>query len=526
MKYHYYLSVLLFSLCFGKTFSQSPNWAEDIAPIFYNKCAKCHNPNGVAPFSLITYQDGYINRQMIKYVVSNRFMPPWPPDPTYRHFADERLLTDQEINAIAQWADDGGPQGNPSLAPPPPVFNAGGEIVSPDFTGQIPTYTINTTIDLYRCFVIPTSFGTDRYITEMEIIPGNRGAVHHVLVFQDPTNTPVILDNNDPGPGYTNYGGTGSNQSELIGAWVPGQGVYKFPSGMGVKLTPGANIVLQVHYPGGISGELDSTQIRLKLTTTPLRQVYFNPPLNHYLTITNGPLIIPANTTRTFYEEYTVPYSVSVLGVAPHMHLIGREIKSWGITPSNDTIPLINIPEWQFNWQGVYNFRNVLKIPAGTTIYAEATYDNTSSNPFNPNNPPQTVFVGEGTTDEMMLVYFSYLLYFPGDENIVIDSSAIVHVGIENQEAPLIAVTPQLYDPVPNPAQENVKVSFYLPAKGDITFTVTDINGRVVSIPYQNYTCMPGINFMQLQVSDMPSGIYFLTLQYGNTVRVKRLVKS
>lgn len=521
-KFLFFLGIGM-SAGFLKAEAQNLTWSQDIAPILYTNCTKCHNPNGSAPFSLIQYADAYNNRLNIQYMVSNRLMPPWPPDPTYRHFAQERLLSQTDMDKISDWVNQNAPQGDPNLAPPPPSYPAGGDMTSPDFTGQIPTYTVNTSADLYRCFVLPTGISSDKYITEIELIPGNRPIVHHVLIFKDNTNTPNNLDAADPDPGYTNYGGTGSNASTLIGAWVPGQGVYKLPAGMGIKMTPSDKIVLQIHYPGGITNELDSSEIKLKWTNSPQREVSFAPPLNHF-GLDNGPLLILANQTKTFTAQYTVPLAVSVLSVAPHMHLIGRKIKSWGITTSNDTIPLINIKDWNFNWQGSYNFRNVLKIPAGTVLHSEATYDNTAANPFNPNNPPQAVFLGEGTEDEMMLIYFAYTLYFNGDENIVIDSSEVINVGIDEPGTELIAVTPQLYDPVPNPATDQVKVTFYLPGNESINIRLLDINGRVISAPIQNQSFMAGINFLTLPLQDLSKGLYFIQLDDGKTQRSKKLI--
>lgn len=106
--------------------------------------------------------------------------------------------------------------------------------------------------------------------------------------------------------------------------------------------------------------------------------------------------------------------NVTVLDVAPHMHLIGQFCKGMGRSSANVTIPLIDIPEWDFHWQGFYDFRRPLRIPAGSTIHGEIFYDNTGRMPTSTSNPPQLVTAGEATTDEMMLIYFSYTLYGRG----------------------------------------------------------------------------------------------------------------
>jgi hypothetical protein len=150
------------------------------------------------------------------------------------------------------------------------------------------------------------------------------------------------------------------------------------------------------------------------------------PILNHGSALVNGPLSIPANTTKTFRAEYTLPVGVTVLGVLPHMHLVGKSIKAYALKPGGDTVHLVNIPEWDFHWQMYYRFQKPIYLPPGTKGVAIASYDNTTANPNNPNNPPQNVTLGEGTGDEMMLVYFNFTTQgaSPLDTNTVIDTAS------------------------------------------------------------------------------------------------------
>ncbi len=513
--------LLLLLAISSKIITAQVTWSANVASIIYTKCSNCHNANGIAPFELMSYQDAVQNATDIKDQVTNRTMPPWPPDPAYSHLAHERILTQQEIDAIANWVDNGMIRGNIALEPPPPVFSSSSEITSPDLILNAPVYAVNTTNDDYRCFVIPTNLLTDKYITAMEAIPGNRNVVHHILIYSDNTNVPATLDAADPGPGYTNFGGTGSSASKLIGVWVPGQSAYYSPTGMGIKLPANSNVILQIHYPGGISGQTDSTKLLLKLTSTFQREISIDAPLEH-LNLDNGPLIIPANTSKTFNAHYVVPYDLSVLGVGPHMHLIGTSILSYGVTPSGDTIPFFNVPHWDFHWQGVYSFPKVLKIPAGTILYSEAHYNNTTANPSNPNNPPQWVFLGESTTDEMMLVYFAYTLYLPGDENIIIDSTQIIN-NVQDVNGSLIS-TIQLYDPTPNPANDKVTFQYFLPQSGNVIISIVDISGKVIK--KENFEVKNGLVTSQIQINDLLEGIYFLNLEAGGIIRSKRILKK
>jgi hypothetical protein len=486
--------------------SQIATWNNNIACILYTRCTSCHNDGGIAPFSLMTYGDATAAAFGMQHAVNTGSMPPWPPDPNYRSFAHERVLTQQEIDLINNWVNNGMPEGN-GVPPMPPVYTSNEEIASPDLVITMPNFTVSTVgNDVYRCFVIPSGLLQDRYIKEIEVVPGNREAVHHVLVYQDVSNTPAMLDAADPGPGYTSFGGTGSNTSVLINGWVPGQRKKVYPGSMGVKIPAGANIVMQVHYPATANGQQDQTNVNIKYTSGTVREVAIAAPL-HHSALNEGPLIIPANQTRTFTANYQVPAAnITILDVAPHMHLIGKSIKAWAVTPLGVNIPLIDIPEWNFHWQGFYDFRQPLRIPAGSMLYSTATYDNTTANPNNPNSPPQMVTVGEATDDEMMLVYFSYTIHFPGDENIVIDTSTTVQTH-NNCDFSVVGLSdasvPDAFGTWPNPTDGLVQLG--LPTGFDGIIRVTDIAGRMVM--------SERLMGRAVDLSDLVNGLYHLTIE-------------
>jgi Secretion system C-terminal sorting domain/Copper type II ascorbate-dependent monooxygenase, N-terminal domain/Copper type II ascorbate-dependent monooxygenase, C-terminal domain len=511
----------LFITLIATQVSAQIDWSTRVANIIYSNCSSCHNPNGIAPFSLMSYTDATDNASDILDAVQDHSMPPWPPDPSYNRLAHERVLTDQEIADIADWVNNGTLLGDTALEPDPPVFSSTGEISSPDLVLSAPVYTVNTTDDLYRCFVIPTGLSTQQYINGLEAIPGDRSIVHHILVYSDTSATPVQLDAADPDPGYTNFGGTGSNTSQLIGIWVPGQSAYFTPTGMGIKLLPNANVILQVHYPGGISNRVDSTKINLKLSSNLQREIAIDAPLNHYF-LDNGPLILPPNQTRTFNAHYDLAYDISTLAVGPHMHLLGRSVRAYAVTPLNDTIPFIDIPEWDFHWQGLYSFPRVLKVPAGSTLYSSAFYDNTTANPENPNDPPAWVFLGEGTADEMMLIYFSYTLYFPGDENIIIDST--VTTGINQPITSSVISTCQLYDPAPNPAVDKITIQYFIPSLSKHQLELFDVTGKLCKV--LRTSTEQGLITLQFDIGDLPSGNYILKLSSDGIQRTKKIIRQ
>lgn len=522
-----YKPLLAFSLAFfslNHISAQTSVWSTDVAPILYNNCASCHRSGGIAPFSLLSYTEATAMGPSIKADVEARRMPPWPPDPAYSRLAHEKLLSSQEIKKISDWVNGGMPQGNPNLAPPVPTFSNKGDLPgTPDLISKIPSYTSTASNgDVYQCFVIPSGISTSKFISSFEAIPGNRAMVHHVLVFADTTGTCAHLDAASPGPGYANFGGVGTSSAILLGAWVPGSAPVKYPAGFGVRLPPNADIVVQIHYPAGTAGLSDSTEVHFYFAPSgPIRSLSIAPALNHNLNLQNGPLFIPAGQTKSFTERLDLPSFIdySLLGMAPHMHLLGQNISSFGVTPTGDTQKYIRINEWDFHWQGFYMFKKIKKVVGGTSLYANAFYDNTANNPENPNNPPKDVSLGEATTDEMMLVYAVYTLYQPGDENIVIDSTDPLGVAPAQYYH-----GQQLLDLSPVPASGQFVLKCFFEQQDRASIDIINMEGRVIKRLMANEVVAPGYHALAYSVGDLPSGLYQVKLKTGERTFTGKLL--
>lgn len=475
----------------------------------YSHCTSCHHEGGIGGFSLVNYEEAYPYRHAIKFAVEEKRMPPWPADPDYSEFAHQRVLSDKEIEVLVDWVDDGAPIGNATEIPTAPDYTNGAVIQWPDFMGQMDEYTskaVNN--DEYRCFVIPTNFSEDKVVSGIEIIPGNAEIVHHVLLFQDRSGKPEQLDAAQSGPGYASFGGTGSNASKLMAGWVPGNDPAFFPKGMGIKLEKGTSLVMQLHYPAGSSGAQDQTEVRLKFSEpTDFREVLIDPILNHY-ELNEGSLFIPANTTKKFTQNVQLNTHYTLLSVLPHMHLLGKSVNV-NASNKNDTLKIIDIPQWDFHWQSTYLFPNPVKLPSGYSLNVEAVYDNTADNPENPNDPPNDVHLGEGTTDEMMLVYFYYTPYRSGDEDI--DQTNLKDVVLSGSEGVLNA-TPPTY---PNPAKAGDLI-FIGHQEPSASTTLYDIKGQAL-VQSQNsaYLHLP---------SGLPPGIYVLRTEAKGRARSEKLV--
>lgn len=502
---------LLLSLIFTAIFTSAHNdntWSDTVANVMYSKCTSCHHEGGIGGFSLVNYEEAYPFRFAIKFSVEEKRMPPWPANPDYREFAHQRVLSEKEIEVIVDWVEDGAPIGDATAIPEPPTYDNEALIKNADFVGQMEEYeSTATNDDEYRCFVIPTNFNEDKVVSGIEVIPSNAEIVHHVLLFQDDSGRPEQLDARDEGIGYAGFGGTGSNASTLMAGWVPGNAPAFFPKGMGIMLKKGTSLVMQVHYPAGSKGQKDQTEVRLKFSKeSNTREVKIAPILNHNQ-LNEGELFIPANTTKTFTQNFRLNTNYSLLSVLPHMHLIGESI-TVNATKDGDTINVVDIPKWDFHWQGTYVFPKLLKASAGYSLNVEATYNNTDSNPNNPNDPPLDVEEGEATGDEMMLVYFYYTTYRVGDEDI--DQTNLQDEILSTPEE-IIANGWEFY---PNPVKkgDNIKIDGF---NDGTQVSLLNLNGQVLSKSTNQNLSTPQL---------VPSGIYLIRIESEHKTQMKKIV--
>lgn len=503
MKKYVLLSFILLNcmVIYGQT------WSGSVANIIYKNCTSCHHSGGAGPFSMMSYNQTYNNRNSIKSAVASQTMPPWPPDVNYSKHAFIRALSSNDMETIINWVNSGAPSGDLNKAPSAPYYDNLGFIKNPELVISTPNYTVTATEDEYRCFPDSTQLNKDMWLTALECLPGNPEIVHHVLIFRDGGTKSYALDKKEPGAGYVCFGGAGTSDAQLVAAWVPGSAPFVLPKGFGIKIPAHSNIIIQVHYPAGANGKSDQTKVKMQLTSVPQREAYLVPALNHELNVTNGPLYIPANTKKTFNEKLVFPLNASLIGVAPHMHLIGTSIRTWAVGPDGKEIPLISIPRWDFHWQGIYQFPKILKIPGGSTLLSEATYDNTSNNHHNPNFPPKDISVGEATTDEMMLTYFLFSLYAPGDENIVIDSGQFkITTPVKQIELKQRSVT---ITPNPVEYQHNAELHITSDINDKVKLSIFDLQGRMIQRSEYNFP-VAGQQSIPILSDKLNAGIYLV----------------
>lgn len=384
---------------------QSPTFSNEVVRIFQQHCQNCHREGDIAPFPLVTFADAKPRASLIKFMTETKQMPPWKPAEGCGDFKDERRLTDAEIATIGKWVEAGAPEGNRADLPPHREFPTDWILGEPDLVlANAEPYTPPPGTDTYRCFTIPTNTTTMKYVKAIDTHPGDRETVHHVLSFIDTTGASVALDEQDPGPGYTCFGGPGFNLPGTLGGWAPGSRPLELPPGTGFELPANSRIVLQVHYhPHHGDPEPDQTQFAVYYADEKPAKIMRIVP------IVNSTFTIPPNDPNYRVEAelpIRVPFPLKLWFIAPHMHLLGRKMRV-EMTPLNSDQPqcLIDIPDWDFNWQGAYAYQNPIDIPTGARLSLTAYYDNSTNNPKNPNNPPKPVSWGEATTDEMCLAF-------------------------------------------------------------------------------------------------------------------------
>jgi len=390
------------------TSASSPTFNKDIAPILYQNCAICHRAGEVAPFPLLTYQDASKRAKLLATVTERRYMPPWKAEHGYGEFANERRLTDEQIAKIRSWADAGAPEGNPADKTAAPVFADGWLGGQPDKVLTLPSkYSLAADgPDQFQCFVVPMNLDRDAYVSGLEFRPENRRIVHHVLVFLDPNNAARSMANSEGQ--YPCFGGP-KFQGALIGGWAPGS-VPLADSEPGLRPIPkNSDLVIQIHYHPSGKPEVDRSSLGLRLTDRPGSRgrtalILFNRRLD----------IAPGDAHHVVKASLVMPKDVQLFGIAPHAHYLGKEMKIAAYLPDGSEKPLIWIKDWDFNWQGAYQYAKPVALPKGTRIEMEYVYDNSEKNPRNPAHPPVRVKWGEQTTDEMAVAFLSVNL--PPDE--------------------------------------------------------------------------------------------------------------
>jgi hypothetical protein len=401
-----------------------PTFSSDVAPILYKNCATCHRPGEIAPMSLLTYEQTRPWAKSIKEKVALGQMPPWHATQASGIFSNDRRLTDAEKNTLVRWASNGAPQGNPKDLPPVPQFTDGWEIGQPDqiFTME-KAYEVpaSGTID-YQYVNIATNLPEDKWIQAIEVRPGVRRAVHHVLVFAKEAGAaprPAAFAVLIPKPLVHPPGGPAGEPSGndpdhlkpapnvspgiLIATTAPGTNAMTFAPGRAIRIRAGTTLVLQIHYTAYGTAASDMTRVGVIYAKEPPRQEI------RTSAFMNGTLKLPAGSPDTEVDSAIQFLEDShITAIFPHTHLRGKSWEYHMVYPDGRSEVVLTVPKYDFNWQTYYVFTEPLAAPKGSRLEAFAHYDNSTENKWNP-DPTVEVHWGEQTWQEMQ---YSGLTYF------------------------------------------------------------------------------------------------------------------
>jgi hypothetical protein len=386
----------------GVGLAAEPTFYKDVLPILQSRCQECHRPGELGPMPLQTYKQARPYAASIKEQVLQRQMPPWDADPKVGHFANDRSLTQAEIDTLSAWATTGAKEGKAADAPAPRKFLDGWNIEKPDLVIQTPKpihVPAAGSVD-YQYVVIPTGFTEDKWVRMAEVRPTVRGVVHHAVVFVREPGNKWLRGEAEPGvpfstPDGARRGDTGGLGSDVLLAYTPGMIPEVWGENQARLIPAGSDLVVQMHYtPNGKEVD-DQTTIGLVFAKTP--------PKEHILSVfvsTTNFEIPPGAANYEVVSRYTFRNPAVITQLFPHMHLRGKDFEYRVIYPDGRTETLLKVPKYRFNWQLSYRLETPVTVPAGTRVECVAHFDNSPNNPYNP-DPKAAVHFGEQSWEEM-----------------------------------------------------------------------------------------------------------------------------
>ena len=381
-------------------------FTKDIAPILQTRCEECHRSNGMAPMPLVTYEETRPWARSIKEKVARREMPPFHALGALGRYVDDPRLTDAEISTISAWVDSGAPKGNPKDSPAPRVWKNDWAFGMPDLVVKAKQpYTVKVSDkDQYVFFMFDYVFPEDTWVRSIETRPGSPRAVHHANTHLLP---PMIKA---PPEGYIagDFDPT-ARGTIMIAGWAPGVAPVMLTEGTAVRIPKGMRLGLQVHYAPAAQETIDQSEVGIYFADGIVKKnirVLFGDRKDLE--------IKPGGDSQSFVAKNTFPTDAVVRFMHVHMHKRGKSMVMRLTYPDGHSEVVLDVPNYDFNWQRVYLLKEPLRVPKGTAVEFIGTYDNSPKNRFNP-DPTKTVWWGEKTSDEMMQ---GRIFYEAADENL------------------------------------------------------------------------------------------------------------
>lgn len=341
-------------------------------------------------------------------------MPPWLPDPSLVRFVGERQLSVEQLGLIKQWAEEGAAEGRREDLPPLPAWNTRWQLGEPDLVvkPRVPFPLAADGRDVYRNLIVPIPIERRRYVRGMELKANSR-ALHHAFLRFDKTGHTRTLDGQDGQPGFYGLHTPKTAESPVtFASWQPGKTARFYSDDLAWAIETNTDLVLQLHMQPIGKVESVAPEVAFYFTDQPGTALVSKLPMNSYT------IDIPAGATNyVAADSFVLPVDVELRGVLPHAHYLCREMKAYADLPDGSRRWLMAINDWDFNWQGDYQFLSPLQLPRGTKLVMEYRYDNSTNNARNPNNPPKQVRYGMNSTDEMAELWLQIVVKSAQDSN-------------------------------------------------------------------------------------------------------------
>jgi mono/diheme cytochrome c family protein len=383
-----------------------------VLPVVQQRCQECHRPGEIGPFSMMTYEEIRPWAKAIRQAVLTRKMPPWFADAPHDMFLNDRRLSQQEIDTVVTWVDNGAPEGLPEDAPKPISFSDGWRIGQPDTVLELPEYYVPASGEIaYQFISVPSGFTEDKWVQAVEPRPGNPAVVHHIRVLaREPgskafmNQTPETSEQRQQAKSHPKDDGSGFLDgpevgAEEMGAFVPGGDPVLLEPGQAILVKAGSDLVFEVHYTTNGKPQMDRSRVGLIFAKKPPDTRVME------IALANYNFRIPAGAANHRVDSrVTLRQDMTLLSLWPHMHLRGKALELRAIYPSGESEVLLNVPRYDFNWQMSYVLRQPRLLPKGTRLESAVYFDNSPNNPNNP-NPGVDVYWGDQTWEEMNIAF-------------------------------------------------------------------------------------------------------------------------
>jgi len=368
---------------------------KDVAPIVFANCAGCHRPGEIGPFSLMDYESARPWAKSIRQAVAERKMPPWHADSSKTHFLNDRSLTQDQVDTIIAWVDQGAKQGAPGDLPEAPKFSDSWAMGKPDMIFEATREFVippgEQQIE-YQSIHLSPAVSEDLYISEWEILPTERKSVHHANLVRAPEQLQTV------GIGQAVLKG-----GDYIGSYLPGARPMRYPEGTALRIPAGSNIQIQVHYTGQDKPITDRIRFGVKLAQGRVDKIVRTCGTDDYA------ITIEPNGTFTMDTEVTLNFPLTILSSGAHMHTRGNAYTASAVLPDGTKKLIADVPRYDWNWQSNYELAEPVQVPQGTKYHIHAFWDNTPNNP-EAVDPNAKVTYGPWTENEMLTTWSHVVL--------------------------------------------------------------------------------------------------------------------